>query len=87
MTDSQNWNPDRADAMERKRKRKYLIIRSLKILKPILDIAFVLCIAIMLVFIAPYVSGKEVFDDPMTESQLQAMIFMLFLVVLLRWKR
>lgn len=85
MTDSSNWNPE-ADA-QRKRKRKYAVLNALKLLRPILNLAFIMCIVILMVFIAPYVSGKEVFENPMTESQLQAIVFMLFLIILLKWKK
>ena len=63
------------------------MLNALKLLRPILNLAFIMCIVILMVFIAPYVSGKEVFENPMTESQLQAIVFMLFLIILLKWKK
>lgn len=75
---------------ESNRKKAYLVQIGLTIYRnipTILNLILLLCIAILIVFLAPYVSGEQTLDHPWTTSQLTAAMLFLLLFMMLRSKR
>ena len=80
MRKSQDWNWDTEDTdSERmkkaeKRKRWYMYA---KITRVILGVVWIVACAILLYTMAPYATGKEMLEDPMSNSQIQGILTIL----------
>lgn len=80
MKESQDWKTDsesidaKTEDQTRKRKRWYTYA---KIMKVLLSVAWIVACLILLYTVAPYATGKETFEDPMSNSQIQGILTML----------
>ena len=82
MKESQDWKTDSesidAEIREqaRRRKRWYMYARITKIA---LSVIWIVACLFLLYTAAPYATGKETFEDPMTNSQIQGILTILVL--------
>lgn len=80
MKGSQDWKTDsesidaEIEEQTRKRKRWYMYARITKIA---LSVIWIVACLFLLYTVAPYATGKETFEDPMSNSQIQGILTIL----------
>lgn len=80
MKESQDWKTDsekidsEIEEQARRRKRWYMCARIMKIA---LSVIWIVACLFLLYTVAPYATGKETFEDPLSNSQIQGILTLL----------
>ena len=69
---------------DKKEKALFVAINTTKIIKPIAWAIVAIGFAAFVVMMAPYVSGEQVLEEPLTNSQLTAIVVLLSLLVIIQ---
>ena len=80
MKESQDWKTDsekidsEIEEQARRRKRWYMCARIMKIA---LSVIWIVACLFLLYTVAPHATGKETFEDPLSNSQIQGILTLL----------